>query len=119
VPGVIERDETWGDTVEVVGDIVLPAGRRLVIIGKAVVLFGEDRTRSGEDADLSELVIGGELSVFGGEVPILFTSAAESPAAGDWGGISVLPGGRLELRNAVIEYAVTGVSALKALASHW
>jgi len=108
--GVIDRDETWVDTVEVVGDIVVPAGTRLAITGRAVIRFGEDRTRSGQDTQLSELVIEGELSVFGTEAPIQFTSAAESPSAGDWGGIWVLPAGRVELRNAVIEYPVNGVA---------
>ena len=109
--GFIIEEETWRDTIEVVGDIAVPAGERLIIDAGTTVLFGEDRLNRGVDARRAELVVFGELYVnLSAGKPVTFTSAAAAPQPGDWGGISMQPLSRIFMRQAVIEYAVTGLS---------
>ena len=98
--GNVEGAEIWSDTVEVVGDVVVPLGTSLTVDGGTVALFGTDRL----------LDVRGTLRFSGTGDPILFTSAAERPQAGDWSGILVHSLARLSLSNATIEYAVDGIS---------
>lgn len=109
--GFIIGEETWRDTIEVVGDVAVPAGGRLIVDSGTTVLFGEDRLSRGVDARRAELVVFGELYVnLSGREPVLFTSGAAAPRPGDWAGISMQPPSRVIMHQAVIEYAVTGLS---------
>jgi len=107
--GRIEGRATWSGTVKIVGDVTVLPGAELTISGGTVVLVGPDGLNSGLDETRSELAVRGILRTSGGG-EILFTSAAEAPAAGDWYGITAGALGSLNLRHAMIEYAVTGIT---------
>ena len=86
---------------DVVGDIVVPQGEVLTIAPGTTLRFAGH-----------SLVVEGGLLVVGTELaPVTFTSEKELPKSGDWGGISVAgTSSGVELSNAVVEYAVSGVS---------
>lgn len=119
--GFVSGEETWADTVEVLGDVIVMAGSRLYIRSGTVVLLGEDQLRRGVDPERTELVIQGELIADGfADRPVVFTSAAAEPNPGDWQGILVHSLGLVYLRHAVIEYAVEGLASqpLEGVRSH-
>ncbi|MCP4127421.1 MAG: hypothetical protein GY753_10200, partial [Gammaproteobacteria bacterium] len=56
------------------------------------------------------LTVSGELEVAGtAGNEVVFTSGNQTPSAGDWSGINVNSGGKLNLSHAEISYATTGV----------
>jgi len=112
--GLIIQDTTWlsNDNHTVTGDVKVLAGVTLTIEAGATVQFTalSDDQGGGAEAALAELIIEGELVSEGTAVsPIVFTSNAVSPVAGDWGGIRQSGGGDITLRYATINYASVGV----------
>ena len=105
--GTVEADARWQDTVEVVGDVVVPVGVRLEIAPGTLVRFGKDQRQAGVDPLRCELVVEGQLIV-GSQTRL--SSAAATPAPGDWYGITLQPAGQLFLRQATLEYPQQGVS---------
>ncbi len=113
--GILSEDETWSGTVNITGDVTVPAGVTLTIEPgttiKAVAL--NDGVSGGADTSRIELIVNGTLSAEGTEaLPIVFTSDAGSPAAGDWSGIRLAPGASgadLILRHCTVQYCKTGV----------
>jgi M6 family metalloprotease-like protein len=106
--GAVAGTQTWRDTIEVVGDVVVEPGARLEIAPGALVLFGPDQRRAGEDPQRCELVVQGELAI--GRRARL-SSAAAAPAPGDWQGIALDPAAKLFLRQATLEYPQQGIWA--------
>ncbi|MBI2503188.1 MAG: immune inhibitor A [Candidatus Latescibacteria bacterium] len=105
--GSVAGTQTWKDTVEVVGDVVVEPGARLHVAPGTLVRFDQDHRRQGVDPQRCELVVQGELIV-GRQAR--FSSAAASPQPGDWYGIALHPAGQLILRQATLEYPQQGVS---------
>jgi len=113
--GDVNQNETWdnSDTHLITGDIRIPSGVTLTITQGALVEVQalNDDQGGGANASRSELIVDGGRLVIAGAAgnPVTLTSDAASKARGDWQGIRVLNGGELEMRNAVVEYAGTGV----------
>ena len=84
--GTLPGNETWQGTVTLTGDVTVPAGVTLTINAGTTVKaqVGDDRN-GGLNPSRVELIVGGRLSATGTAMNrIRFTSAAGSPAAGDW-----------------------------------
>ncbi|MCB2181985.1 MAG: right-handed parallel beta-helix repeat-containing protein [Desulfobulbaceae bacterium] len=77
----------------VTGDVTVKEGFALTIEPGVTVMFlanSDDQgdTSSGQSFNASELIIYGQLDAVGTEAePIIFTSSAQEPFKGDWGGI--------------------------------
>ena len=103
VSGLINSDTTWaGDRVyRVVNNTVIAEGVTLTVEAGARVLVELDKV----------LRVQGELLVNGtDDAPVVFTSAKDTPAAGDWVGIDVGSTGRVELAGCEITHGQTGVN---------
>ncbi len=110
--GALSGSQIWQDTIEVVADVVIGPAARLQIAPGTLVRFSADQRRAGADPDRCELVVEGELHI-GGRARL--TSAAATPAPGDWHGITMARAGRLSLRQALVEYPLVGVSGEQLL----
>ncbi|WP_192879390.1 right-handed parallel beta-helix repeat-containing protein [Microbulbifer sp. A4B17] len=86
----------------VVDDININSGVSLTLEAGAVLVFPAGHSLTVE----GDLVVSGSSSQ-----PVLFTSEAQYPAAGDWQGIVIASGGSVSMDNAYIQYAETAVSA--------
>ncbi len=106
--GSVEGAEIWSDTMEVLGDVVVPQDMSLTIEAGTVALFGPDRL----------LDVRGTLRSSRQGDPVLFSSAAARPQAGDWLGILVRPSARVDLSNATIEYSLDGISGSGGSSNH-
>ncbi|MBM3236555.1 T9SS type A sorting domain-containing protein [Candidatus Poribacteria bacterium] len=89
--GIIDKEVTWSGEVNLTGDVTITWTGKLTILPGTVVKCQpkSDDQSGGIDPSLIELIIdGGELIASGTEEKrIVFTSAAEAPAKGDWYGI--------------------------------
>ncbi|WP_444935800.1 right-handed parallel beta-helix repeat-containing protein [Microbulbifer sp. JMSA004] len=86
----------------VVDDINVNNGVSLTLEAGAILVFPAGHSLTVE----GDLVVSGSSSQ-----PVLFTSEAEYPVAGDWQGIVVASGGSVSIDNAYIQYAEIAVSA--------
>ncbi|MHB8767221.1 MAG: right-handed parallel beta-helix repeat-containing protein [Deferrisomatales bacterium] len=107
-PPRLASDTVWSGVVEIAADVVVGAGCTLVVLPGTQVRFA----RAAGTAEGPRLTVAGTLVAQGrpGE-PILFTSAAEAPEPGDWGGI-VFEKARervSRLRHCRVEYAHVAV----------
>ena len=107
--GRIDSAQDWRDTVEVVGDVLVAPGASLIVASGTVVLVGADQRGTGVDPARSEVVVSGLLVANGGQRRALFTSAAATPAPGDWYGITMEFSGALRLSRADLAHAVNGL----------
>ncbi|WP_444905899.1 beta strand repeat-containing protein [Microbulbifer sp. SSSA008] len=86
----------------VVDDINVNSGVSLTLEAGAILVFPAGHS----------LTVEGDLVVSGSSLqPVIFTSEAQYPVAGDWQGIVVASGGSISIDNAYIQYAETAVSA--------
>jgi hypothetical protein len=98
VGGTISADSAWTsqDTVRITANVTVGASAELTIGPGTVVLF----------ANNTYLNVQGSLRAEGtAEDRIVFTSAAATPAAGDWGSIKFEPGSDGLVRNCNASYA--------------
>ncbi|WP_444930351.1 right-handed parallel beta-helix repeat-containing protein [Microbulbifer sp. SSSA002] len=86
----------------VVDDINVNSGVSLSVEAGAILVFSAGYSLTVE----GDLLVSGSSSQ-----PVLFTSEAQYPAAGDWQGIVVASGGSVSIDNAYVQYAETAVSA--------
>jgi len=103
-------DQTWSGTVVIDGVVQFAAGTILTIKPGTTVKFTKTDT-DGDGIGENELYVQGRLVAQGTkESPIVFTSAEEKPAPGDWGAVNVMVSEGLEnvLEHCVIEYAYRG-----------
>ena len=108
--GTLERDETWSGLVNLEGDVVVPEGVTLTIQPGTTISFPAnfDASYGGSDINKTELVVHGTLLAEGTELlPIVLTSAAVSPAKGDWVGLKGT--GAVYLEYVTVEYSTYGV----------
>ncbi|WP_444893972.1 right-handed parallel beta-helix repeat-containing protein [Microbulbifer sp. TRSA001] len=86
----------------VVDDINVNNGVSLTLEAGAILIFPAGHS----------LTVEGDLVVSGSSLqPVIFTSEAQYPVAGDWQGIVVASGGSVSIDNAYIQYAENAVSA--------
>ncbi|MCI5135876.1 MAG: hypothetical protein D3920_12570 [Candidatus Electrothrix sp. AW2] len=95
--GVLDKDTIWSGEVLIQGDVEVARGVTLLIMPGATVRFakikdfGPNKMYSDKDNHFSraEIFVLGRLYAQGTkDNPIIFTSAEESPAPGDWGAIN-------------------------------
>jgi M6 family metalloprotease-like protein len=104
--GPIAQEQVWGDSVDLVGDVVVLPGGRLSIREGTQVRVGRDFLGAGQDSERVELRVLGELLVnFSGREEVLFTSAFSPPRPGDWQGIVLDALGSAFLRRTRLEHA--------------
>jgi hypothetical protein len=118
VTGTISTNTTWtkaNSPYLITGDVTVNENKTLTIEPGAKVRFVpiSDDQSSGDDINRSELRIRGILRAVGtSSDSILFTSNAETPAAGDWYGIRVYDSGsKAFLDYCRIEYNTYGIRA--------
>ncbi len=117
--GVLNKDETWGGTIHVTGDIdVNPDVTLTILPGTVIEVALTDDQNKGSDEPQTDIyfpkdppfyhnekitiTIHGTLNAVGtSDNRIIFTSASENPTTYDWWGIDIFHG-RLEY--AIVEY---------------
>ncbi|MBF0499904.1 MAG: right-handed parallel beta-helix repeat-containing protein [Candidatus Riflebacteria bacterium] len=118
IPGDLSREVTWtlanspyllsGDLdIQVTGILHIDAG---VVVKMATY----DALRRGDPQKIEIRVRGGLDVHAGGYTPVTFSSDRGTPAAGDWGGVSILsaPATSVTLDNLVVAYAAKGLDIL-------
>jgi len=103
-------DQTWSGVVEIDGVVQFSAEAKLTILPGTVVRFV--RTDSdGDGIGENEIYVQGVLHAVGTTAePIVFTSAEENPAPGDWGAVNLMASenDKNRFENCVVEYAYRG-----------
>jgi len=108
----LQEDTIWEGVVDVGSVTTVASGATLLIMPGTTVRFAA-ASREGQGQPKAALVVRGTLVAQGTTArPIVFTSAAAQPAAGDWLGITFENANERPNRiaNARIEYAQTGLS---------
>ena len=94
VSGTLWTDTVWGVSDSpflVTGDVTVNEGAHLTVEPGVEVRFVplSDDQSGGDDQNRAELIVEGQLTAVGTAIDtIVFTSNSESPASGDWYGIS-------------------------------
>ena len=106
---VIRQEARWDKEVKVDGVVIVAKGGKLNIAQGTRVVFSV-RDDDGDGIGDSELRIEGSLEVTGTENdPVIFTSAAANPGPADWKYIMINHADGARVRNAVVEYAYSGI----------
>ena len=106
--GVLQSDETWSGEVLVDESVTVPKGVTLTIAPGTVVKFRH--YRGYKDGKVGLWVDGGTLKAVGEpDKQIWFTSDADDPINGDWGGISLINTADSILDYVIVEYAEIGI----------
>jgi hypothetical protein len=106
---VIRQKARWDSEVKVDGIVIVAKGGHLSIARGTRVIFSV-RDDDGDGIGDSELRIEGSLEVTGTrESPVIFTSAAAAPGPADWKYIMINHADGATVRNAVVEYAYSGI----------
>jgi parallel beta-helix repeat protein len=110
--GVITTDRTWSGVVTVRGDIVVPDSVSLIVNAGTVIRMQAGFANwdtVGVNIGLCDIDVFGLLTVSGTPTDtVRFTSAAASPAPGDWGVVYFGPMGSGSVVGALSEYGVDG-----------
>ena len=101
--GRMTGQQTWRDTMLIVGDVTITAGASVDLVPGTVVRIGDDGRASGVDPDRVEIVIDGTLTSLG--ATSIFESAATTAAPGDWVGLTTTGSGLLTLGTTTIRHA--------------
>ncbi len=105
---VLDQDTIWQGEILLQGDVEVGSGVTLLIMPGAVIKiaqkegFGSFKLNKDKNNHFPgiEIVVRGKIIAQGTEEqPIIFTSAAENPNPGDWGGVNILVS-----KNNIIEY---------------
>ena len=106
---VIRHETRWDGEVKVDGIVIVAKGGNLSIAQGTRVVFSV-RDDNGDGIGDSELRVEGSLEVMGAEKdPVIFTSAAANPGPADWKYIMINHADGARVRNAVVEYAYSGI----------
>jgi len=97
----ITEDTTWsasGSPYCLTTDVTVATDTTLIVESGATVYVKPSVDSADEGwADVADLLVFGQLDIQGASgSSVVFTSSATSPAAGDWGGIRLYPGGDLK-----------------------
>ncbi|MFZ2957912.1 MAG: right-handed parallel beta-helix repeat-containing protein [Candidatus Ozemobacteraceae bacterium] len=119
IPGDLSRDVTWtlaNSPYILSGDLDIQVTGVLHIDAGVVVKMSDyDALRRGDPQKIEIRVMGGIDVHAAGDSPVTFSSDRGTPAAGDWGGLSILdaPGTSVSLDNLTIAYAAKGLVITK------
>jgi hypothetical protein len=109
--GYVRVNATWGDTLGdtlyVLGDVVIPEGCTLTINQGAVVKFLTDKLEDwGGDSAKCEIIVQGKLIIDGEPDSLVqLMSCSDSPSDSDWYGITVDSTGTIDLEYCIIRDA--------------
>jgi|GEM_PF-1504268 len=109
--GYLRANATWGDslgdTLYVLGDVVIPDGYTVTIKpGTVVKLLDNDREDFGVDSTKCEIIVQGTLVIDGGPDSLIqLVSCGDSPSDSDWYGIKIDSTGSVEMEYCVFEDA--------------
>lgn len=109
--GYVRTNTTWGDTLGdtlyVLGDVVIPHGCTLTIDQGAVVKFLTDKLEDwGGDSAKCEIIVQGKLIIDGEPDSLVqLMSCSDSPSDSDWYGIRLDSTGTIDLNYCVIQDA--------------
>jgi len=105
-------DTVWDGTVLVDGILTVPVGVTLEIRPGSVVRFTRNDSNGDQIGEHEIFVQGTFLALGSATAPVLFTSAAAQPKAGDWGAINMMASEQdNRLEHCVVEYAYRGFHA--------
>ena len=98
--GTFSSHETWFGDLQVRGNVTISSGKNLNILPGTKIKFLDDTAK---------LTMNGRLIAEGNSLqPIIFTSANQTPDAGDWYGID-LKSGQNSIKYCNIQYATYGI----------
>ena len=114
--GLLTQDETWSGEVRVVETVIVPEGVTLTIAPGTMVKFRH--YRGYKEPKVGLVVEGGTVKALGtAERQIWFTSDAEDPINGDWGGISISGSRSSEFDYVIVEYGEIGIEQFHSQAN--
>ncbi len=106
--GMLQGDETWSGKVLVNESVIVPPGVTLTIAPGTEIRFRHYRGYKEDKVGL--LVEGGTVKAIGTpDRQIWFTSDADDPINGDWGGISLVNSTDSRFDYVIVEYAEIGI----------
>jgi hypothetical protein len=109
VEGTLEEDTIWSGLVHVDDTVVVPENVTLTILPGTWIEFRHYRGYR-EDTSVSFFVAGGTVIAIGTpEQQIWFTSDADEPINGDWGGISCSATNGTIFKYVIIEFSTIGI----------
>ena len=113
VSGSLLTDDTWSGPILVENDVIVPDGIELTILPGTHIEFKHYRGYKGPMGPVGLTVNGGTVKAIGrADAPILFTSDAEEPINGDWGGISIMNSDDSEFKYVIVEFSIIGIEQL-------
>ncbi|MBU4501974.1 MAG: right-handed parallel beta-helix repeat-containing protein [Nanoarchaeota archaeon] len=116
--GTLTQDETWSGEILVTERVTVPEGVALTIESGTVIKFKHYRGYKEPWKGTGLGVAGGTIKAIGTPTKqIWFTSDAEEPINGDWGGIEIVNSSDSIIKYAIVEYAVLGVSQMESQAT--
>jgi hypothetical protein len=108
--GTITQNETWSGAIFVNESILVPMGVILTILPGTQIYFKPDHDYKNPQ-NLGFAVVGGTIIANGTPTEqIWFTSDAESPINGDWGGIELYNTNNSIFNYVIVEYANMGIA---------
>jgi parallel beta-helix repeat protein len=113
-PVTLSADVVWSGAVDVATEVVVGPEATLLVLPGTIVRFAKQET---EGAPPAKLTVRGVLVAQGtAQEPIVFTSSAQDPRPGDWGGVVFDQSSRRtsRLQSCRIEYATHGIAASMA-----
>ena len=106
---VIRLSDDWEGEIKIDGIVIVAKGGALNIAQGTRVIFSV-RDDDGDGIGDSELRIEGSLKVSGTEDdPVIFTSGSLKPGPADWKYIMINHADGATVRNAIVEYAYSGI----------
>ncbi len=109
VEGTLTEDTTWSGLVHVPNTVTVPENITLTILPGTWVEFRHYRGYK-EDTSVSLFVAGGTVTAIGTpSQQIWFTSDAEEPINGDWGGISCTRTKETVFKYVIVEFSTIGI----------
>lgn len=108
--GQLTQDETWSGEILVTDNVVVPTGVTLTITPGTIVKFKHYRGYK-EPWKLTGLGVNGGTIIAVGtpDEQIWFTSDADEPINGDWGGISINNSNSSVFDYTIVEYGAIGI----------
>ena len=113
VSGSLLADDTWSGPILVENNVIVPDGIELTILPGTHIEFKHYRGYKGPMSPVGLIVNGGAVKAIGrADAPILFTSDAEEPINGDWGGITITNSDDSEFKYVIVEFSIIGIEQL-------
>lgn len=109
VEGTLNKDDTWSGFIHVADNFAVPQNITLTILPGTFIEFEHYRGYK-EKGKIGFFINGGTVKAIGTpDEQIWFTSDAEEPINGDWGGISCYNTNNSEFKYVIVEFALIGI----------